>query len=186
MPFQVPWKLPSKQPSKPATLNNLTHCAPVQHRPSAHSAPQHHLSPSSISHLPTCGETYLHDHQCGVHSLWSSTTSNPSSIHIIRCLLFLDSRSSLLLSNLPLNLLSKLSNSAPLPPTHCRTPSVLLPRYCGTSPGQPRAVQANPLTTASQTFPLCPTSQDFETSWDLLLISFLRMGNSTPPQPGKY
>ena len=88
----------------------------------------------------------------------------------------------LLLSYLPLNLLSKLSNSsnsAPPPSTHCLTPSVLLPRYCGTSPGQPRAIQANPLTTASQTFPLCPTSQDFETSWDLLLISFLRMRKST-------
>ena len=68
---------------------------------SFHSSPsiskqyQHHLSPSSISHLLTCGETCLHDHQCGVHSLWStwsSITSNPSSIHITRCLLFLDSR----------------------------------------------------------------------------------------------
>ena len=44
---------------------------------------------------PTCGETCLQDHQCGVLSLWStwsSTTSNPYSIHIITCLLFLDSR----------------------------------------------------------------------------------------------
>ena len=84
MTFQVPREVPpSQQPSKQATLNHLTHCAPDQHRPSNRSAPLHHQSPSSISHLPTCGDTCLQHHHCGVHSLWStwgSVTSNPSNI----------------------------------------------------------------------------------------------------------
>ena len=57
MTFQVPRELPpSQQPIKEATLNHLTHCAPVQHRPSDRSAPLHHQSPSSISYPPTCGD----------------------------------------------------------------------------------------------------------------------------------
>ena len=52
------------------------------------------------------------------------------------------------------------------------------------SPVQPSPVQAQPLSTASSTFPLRPTSQNLVPSWDLL-ISVIRMGNSTHPQPGK-
>ena len=84
MTLQMPREVPlSQQSSKQATLNHLTHCAPDQHRPSNRSAPLHHQSPSSISHLPTCGDTCLQHHHCGVHSLWStwgSVTSNPSNI----------------------------------------------------------------------------------------------------------
>ena len=73
MTFQVPRELlPSQQSSKQATLNRLTHCAPVQHRPSDRSAPLHHQSPSSISHLPPCGDTCLQHYHCGIHSLWSA------------------------------------------------------------------------------------------------------------------
>ena len=55
MIFQVPWKLhPSKEPSRPTTLNHLTPRAPFHQLPSAHSAPQHHPSPSIIRNLPTC------------------------------------------------------------------------------------------------------------------------------------
>ena len=57
--------------------------APVHHRPSDRSAPLHNQSPSSISHIPTCGDTCLQHHDCGIHSLWStwgSMTSNPSNI----------------------------------------------------------------------------------------------------------
>ena len=107
MTFKVSWELtPSQQPSKQATHNHLTHCAPVQHRPSDRSAPLQHQPPSSISHLPTCGDTCLQHHHCGVHSLWStwsSMTNNPSNIHV--------SRSFLLFYKL-----SSSCNSAPPPP----------------------------------------------------------------------
>ena len=76
---------PSQQPSKEATLNHLTHRAPVQHRPSDRSAPLHHQSPSSISYPPTYGDTCIQHHYCGFHSLWStwgSMTSNPSNIQV--------------------------------------------------------------------------------------------------------
>ena len=42
----------STHPRNQATLNHLTHCAPVQHRPSDRSAPLHHQFLSSISPFP--------------------------------------------------------------------------------------------------------------------------------------
>ena len=170
--WQAAWKLPPPhQPSKQATHNYVTPCAPVQHCRLAH---QHHQPPRSISHNPTCGETCLQHHQCGVHSLWSiwsSTTSNPSSIHISRCLLFLNKKLCLVLSNLA----SRLSSSSSPPPPQCMLSWLLLPRYWATSPVQPSPVQAQSLSTVSRTCPLFPTSQDLVPSWDLLLA----MGNST-------
>ena len=100
MIFQVSWELPpSQQPSKPATLNHRTHCASVQHRPSAHSAHQHNRPPSSIIYLPTCGETCL---QCGASSVWGSQSKEYMEQYYLI----------LILSNMQSNLLSKLSSSS--------------------------------------------------------------------------
>ena len=75
----------------------------------SHSQPPHPLRPSSASSfgsfgssapsifeqyqpLPTCGDTCLLHHHCGVHSLWNTwgrMTSNPYNIHISRCFLLL-------------------------------------------------------------------------------------------------
>ena len=127
--FQVTKELsPSQQPSKQATLNHLTHCSPVQQRPSNRSAPLHYQSWSSINHLLTCGDTCLQHHHCGVYSLWStwgSMTSNPSNIHVSRCFFILYK-------------LSSSCNSAPSQPLQCLPPWVML---SAEGPAQPNPAQ---------------------------------------------
>ena len=76
--------IPANHPPSKISSNAFQFSITLQ----AHSASLNHQPPSSISQLPICGETCLQHHQCGVlslWSLWSSTTSNPSSIHISRC-----------------------------------------------------------------------------------------------------